>query len=444
VWGQPLIAAKVGGINLLIFATRHNTLYAYNADLPGSSPVWKSNFGATMTTTNPNLGTGELGCVGTPVIDESNSKIYVVCAGPGSGPSATYTLWQLSLTTGATLNSTIITGSVSGTGDLGQTPADTVIGGNLVFYPALEMQRPALLLSSSRVYVAFGSFDDTRPWHGWVMAYSTTDLSQSSVYCATPNSFGGSFWQAGGGLSADGFGNIYGITSNGNSVTGVGDMSQRYVKFDSNLRLSSSFLDPHVTENDPQDKDFGSGRALLIPGGFVVSAGKDSALWLLRASDMGFLQGFYLVDGGYAHFGGQTYINGAEYITLSSGPIYRMAFNGSTFGSSTISSSTFGYPGAQLSSSSNGANNTIVWALTREALSGGKHPVKLRAFHGTTLAELYQSSGFGDSAKFSAPTVANGKVYAGTLDGFVAVFGLIQPGLSVIGKVAFSGKVSVQ
>jgi outer membrane protein assembly factor BamB len=189
----------------------------------------------------------------------------------------------------------------------------------------------------------------------------------------------------------------------------------------------TSFLDPRSGQNDVDDKDFGSGRVLLIPGvDRVVSAGKDSALWLLTSS-MGFVQGFNLVYGGSGHFGGQTYINGAEYIGLRSGPINRLAFDGEKFPTDPIvTAASFDFPGAQLSSSSNGPSETIVWALTREASTlDGKRPVKLRAFRGTTLAELYQSDSFGDTAKFSAPTVANGKVYAGTLDGFVAVFGLL-------------------
>lgn len=445
IWGQPLIATNVGGINLLIFANQHNSIYAYNADAPNSAPVWKTNFGATVSITNPNLGNGELGCVGAPVIDEANSKVYVVCAGSGSDLSATYVLRQLSLTTGAVLQSVTITGQVTGTGDVGQTPPDTVSGGNVVFYPAFAMQRPALLLVNSKVYVGFGSYDDVRPWHGWIMSYNIADLTQANVFCASPNSFGGSFWQAGGGLSADASGHVFGITSNGNSATGVGDLSQRFMEFDSSLNVLNSLLDFNAVTNDAQDKDFGSGRLLLIPGANrAVSAGKDSRLYLTDLS-MSHIQNFVLVNGGAAHFGGQTYINGALYIGLSGGPINKFAFDGSTLNTNaTLSAATFAYPGAQLSSSSNGASNTIVWAVKRGALVGGINPATLLAYDGGTMALLYTSGSLGNTTKYIAPTVANGKVYVGTQDSGVAVLGLLAPKSSVIsGRTTVSGK-SVQ
>ncbi len=446
VWSQPLIAAGVGGVDLLIFCTRHNSCYAYDANYPGTSPIWRVNFGPTLTTSNPDIGAGELGCLSTPVVDQSASKVYVVCAGPGSGLSATYVLRQLSLTSGAVLQSVTITGQVPGIGDVGAIPADTTSGSDLVFYPAFEMQRPALLDVGGNIYIGFGSFDDTQPWHGWAFSYDKATLTRQAVYCSTPNSFGGAFWHAGGGLSSDGT-NIYGISSNGASATGAGDMSQRYLKFTSTLTVSSSFLDPNATVNDATDKDFGAGRPLLIPGTspqLLVSAGKDSTLYLVDTATMLAPQGFILVNGGSAHFGGQTYINGADYMTLSGSPIYRFAFNGTTFNPSpTLSSSSFSFPGAQLSGSSNGASDTIVWATTRGALAAGKRPVTLRAFHGTTLAEIYTSAAFGNTTKFSPPTVANGKVYVSTLDVGVQAFGLL-PVVSVGGNSLLGGSSTVK
>jgi hypothetical protein len=85
------------------------------------------------------------------------------------------------------------------------------------------------------------------------------------------------------------------------------------------------------------------------------------------------------------------------------------------------------YPGATLGLSSNGSTNGILWAIQRRGLdpSGGGTvaPGTLHAFDGSNIAiELYnsdQAPGNRDTldytAKWSAPLVANGKVYVASL-----------------------------
>ena len=95
---------------------------------------------------------------------------------------------------------------------------------------------------------------------------------------------------------------------------------------------------------------------------------------------------------------------------------------------SSKSATTFGYPGATPSISSNGTSNGIVWAV--ESSTGST--AILHAYDATDLAkELYnsaQASGnrdsFGTGNKFITPMIINGKVYVGTPSG-VAIFGLL-------------------
>jgi hypothetical protein len=95
---------------------------------------------------------------------------------------------------------------------------------------------------------------------------------------------------------------------------------------------------------------------------------------------------------------------------------------------SSKSATTFGYPGATPSISSNGTSNAIVWAVDS---STGSTAV-LHAYDATNLTkEIYnstQASGsrdsFGTGNKFITPMIINGKVYVGTPSG-VAVFGLL-------------------
>ena len=91
-------------------------------------------------------------------------------------------------------------------------------------------------------------------------------------------------------------------------------------------------------------------------------------------------------------------------------------------------------PGAMLSVSANGraAGTGIIWAS--HSFSGNANqqvrPGILRAFDAETLAELWNSQqdpardDCGKFAKFSYPTVANGKVYLASFSHQLCVYGL--------------------
>ena len=94
---------------------------------------------------------------------------------------------------------------------------------------------------------------------------------------------------------------------------------------------------------------------------------------------------------------------------------------------SSRSSHSFPYPGATPSISANGTSNAILWAAEND------DPAVLHAYDATNLAtELYNSAQAPDARdelsegnKFIVPTVVNGKVYVGTING-VGVFGLLK------------------
>jgi hypothetical protein len=88
--------------------------------------------------------------------------------------------------------------------------------------------------------------------------------------------------------------------------------------------------------------------------------------------------------------------------------------------------------GASPAISSNGSTAGIVWALDTSGYVTSS-PAVLHAYDATNLAnELYVSpsstggpaSAAGPAVKFAVPTVANGKVYIGTLNE-LSVFGLV-------------------
>ena len=113
-------------------------------------------------------------------------------------------------------------------------------------------------------------------------------------------------------------------------------------------------------------------------------------------------------------------------------PSFRLS--GSTFGATAVAESTLThpFPGGVLAVSSNGSTQGILWATTpdgptNDSVSTGE----LRAFDPLTLSELWDSNlnsardALGNFAKFSAPTVFNGKVYVATFSNQVVVYGLL-------------------
>jgi hypothetical protein len=186
VFAQPIYVEKITTSgqthNLVIIATLNNSVFAFDADAPGSAPVWSNLAFATAFSGYPIVGaalySSPIGCLSTPVADIPNSKLYVVCdTVVGSTPN--WIIRQLDLTTGATLITTTISGQVTGTGDPGG--GDTTSGPNLLFFPKQEFQRTGLTLANGNVYIGFSSPSDVRPYHGWIMAYSTSTLTQTAI-----------------------------------------------------------------------------------------------------------------------------------------------------------------------------------------------------------------------------------------------------------------------
>ena len=143
--------------NVVLVATEHDSVYAFDADGRSSTPIWKDSFinPAAGVTPIPPAVTGEtgdipneIGITGTPVIDPSTNTIYVVAATKevnGGTTSYVNRLHALDLTTGAEKlgGPVVIQATVPGNG------VDSV-NGTISFNNITENQRPALLLAERR------------------------------------------------------------------------------------------------------------------------------------------------------------------------------------------------------------------------------------------------------------------------------------------------------
>lgn len=455
---QPLYLSKVtvqgGTHNLLIVATEHDSVYAFDAD--GGELLWHITTLKAGETTSDDRGcaqvTPEIGITSTPVIMRpagSNGVIYTVAMSKTSAGAYRQRLHALDAATGNELfNGPIdIAAKFPGVGDNSS-------GGFVVFDPGQYEERAGLLLSNGVIYMSWTSHCDIRPYTGWIMGYDAVKLSQKTILNLTPNGKEGSIWQAGAGPAADAFGNIFLLdangtfdaTLNGNGFPSTGDYGNAFLKLSTThgLAVADYFEMSNGQQESAEDKDLGSGGTLLLPDiwdssgnvwQLAAGAGKDSNLYLVNRNSMGKFDSIGnniyqeltgVLPGGIWSM--PAYFNNRLYYGPVGQPLLAFQFKNAKLMNAPVArtTNTFDYPGATPSISSNPqGSNAIVWAA--ENLN---HAV-LHAYNATTLVELYNSNQapggrdhFGSGNKFITPMIANGKVYVGTKTG-VGVFGLL-------------------
>ena len=456
---QPLYASSVavpsnGTHNLLIAATEHDSVYAFDADT--GATVWQKSMLKSGETTSDNRGCSqvvpEIGVTSTPVIDRTsgtNGVVYVVAMSKDGSGNYHQRLHALDLALGTELFSgpAEIQATYPGTGDNSN-------GTSVMFDPGQYEERAGLLLMNGVVYTGWASHCDIRPYTGWIIAYNESTLAQTSVLNVTPNGNEGAIWMSGAGLAADTSSNIYFLDANGDFDTTLnssgfpsnGDYGNAFMKIStsSGLAVADYFEMDNQSSENGSDTDLGSGGAMVLPDlndgaghtmHLAVGAGKDSNLYVVNRDSMGkFNAGnnnsIYQELAG-ALPGGvwamPTYFNNTVYYGSVGSPLQAFTITNAKLSTSAAAhtANSFGYPGATPSVSANGASNGIVWAVENNS------PAVLHAFDASTLNELYNSnqaaSGrdhFGNGNKFMVPTIVNGKVFVGTPNG-VAVFGLL-------------------
>lgn len=437
-FGQPLYIplVTVGGTahNLLIVATFNNTVYAFDADIPGSSPLWSTNFGSTWSTPFAVFYGTNIGITSTPVVDVAGGFVYVVT----SGGAPTYTLRKIAIATGTQTASVVISGT----------------SGGVTFTPIWQTQRTPLTLANGNVYVGFGAGNEPFTWYGWLFAYSTSSLSQVAVLNLAPG-IGGGVWEPGGGPAVDGSGNLYISTGNG-AWDGATNFSQSIVKLSPTLAILDWFTPSNESSTSAVDADIASGTVMLIPGTTLLTFGsKDGRGWVVDTANMGHLQGTgqapqvftvgsITAGAGTGIYGG-CFFGGVGYFPMAGLPTSAFSFSGSTYNTTAVASTSASFAQVTMAGSSNAGTNPILWMITVDSSPlVTKRAATLRAMNPSTLAEYWNSGTvIGNYAKFAAPTVANARVYVPTSDGTIVAFG-IPPSTNISGGVVFSGGVTIQ
>ena len=483
-YAQPLLVSNLtinGSVhNVLFAATENDSVYAFDADsYGGGTPLWQVSLlqsGETPMTDGPIQP--YQGITSTPVIDTSSNTVYVVSAQTLTSTGAsTFRLNALDITTGKQKfgGPATIQASVPGTNS-------TAING-VVRLDTSCIQRAALLLANSTVYIGFGSCHS-----GWLLAYGAQSLAQTGVFNAGPNSNGengypgvGGIWMGGGGPAADDSGNIY-VTTGDGPWDGLTAWGNSVLKFSNNglLHMLDYFTADDYRYMNCNDADLAAGGLLLIPGSTqALAGGKTGNLYLVNTTNLGHEQpndagatqtvpglltdlGFSPYsssctdspqDGGatwtadvnsYEIFATASYFNGSVYIGLTPPAavipvgIVQFQYAGTlTPGLMSAPAIQVGSNGTTAFISANGTANGILWIIDHGQPIQNQNPINpngaaptaatLRAYDaGNLSSELYNSginaadvAGYG--IKFTSPIVANGKVYIGTAHDLASV-----------------------
>jgi uncharacterized repeat protein (TIGR03806 family) len=429
VYAQPLVAkgvpAPTGGTShdLVIVATEHDSVYAFDAQTLDQAPVWRRNFIGendevpcsncktllTEDTHFPNVYP-EVGITATPVIDPATGVVYVIAQSKENG-TIHMKLHALSLSTGKELgNSPVeITGSAKG-----GTYAAGVDSGSIRFRPDMQLSRSGLVLNKGSLYFGMSSFNDAEPCHGWVFSYDATTLQQTGAFITTPNTGLGTTWMAGGAPGVDESGNLYFSTGNGQDPTFTGGPPNDFIHDvigDSIVKLApgnvkglgigsgtgfsvQDFFTPYNQQAlDDADVDLGSGGVLLLPDQqgphphVLVQSGKEGTIYVLDRDNLGKINATpgatsnsqivqELVhalpggaSGGPGNYSTPSYWNGHVYIAgsgdhLRSYPLVNGVLDAAHM---TQTREVIASRGSTLSISTDGGDDAILWAVDPSA-----------------------------------------------------------------------------
>ncbi|MBX5449830.1 hypothetical protein [Thermogemmatispora sp.] len=460
VYAQPLYVPSLsiqGRVRNVVFvATEHDSVYAFDADAtrPERALLWRTSFlgRGVQVPTNQDVACNdlvpEIGITGTPVIDAATRTLYVV-AFTKEGGRLVYRLHALDIATGQERQGSPVTiqASVRGSGAGSHR-------GLLAFDPRFQRQRAALVLANGQIYIAWGSFCDNMPYHGWIMSYQYTGSAfrQMAVFNDTPDGARAGIWGSGGALTADEHGFLYFTSGNGsfNLHLGGRNAGDSVGKLSPDLRLVDYFTPFNERCLDDADADLGSAAPLLLPTvGELIASGKEGRIYVLARNRLGHYhtlpdacnhQGRSDVDqivqefppttiGGL--FSTPAYWRGpdGEYVYFASvnRPVVAYRLVNGRLSSRPVSATPeeLPFPGANVvvTSSGNRAGTGILWLVDPRGV--------LRAYDASNLAhELYSSDQSPERdalpgyVKFSVPTVADGRVFVPSGKALV-IYGLL-------------------
>jgi hypothetical protein len=335
-YAQPLIVTQAAIVNrttpvdVVIVATEHNSVYAFDSNDTSADPpagettkaLWKTGTGspglgtpADSLTLSRDLGEGtgcvdlttEIGITGTPVIKLTQTTspkqgvIFVASKSSTGSKQYSYTLVALNLADGKPLGSGVaIAGGVPGP------------NGTISFDPFHQLNRPALLLDGNTLYIAFGGHCDVGDYRGWLFAYDVTDPSnpkQIDAFSSTVTTRAnendlngrGGIWMSGSGpVAVDG--GVFFTTGDGTynvAKPSAREVANSVVKTSlvaGKIQIQDWFAPLNAQNPNNQngfdmkafDLDLGSAGPVPIPNShLLIAGGKEGRWYLIDRSSMG-------------------------------------------------------------------------------------------------------------------------------------------------------------
>jgi uncharacterized protein (TIGR03437 family) len=457
--GQPLYVQNIKMLdgnfhNVVYVATHHNNVYAFDADAQ-RAPLWQINLGPSVPGTDFNVADlTEIGILSTPVIDSTTNTLYVVAYTKESGEHI-YRLHALDITSGQEKFGApvVISASVPG-----NSPFDGK-NGQVPFTTSDQLQRASLVLLNNVVYLGFGSQNDISPWHGWLLGYNAPNVQQQvSAYNTSPGGWGGAIWQGGRAPAVDANGNIYFATGNG-TFDGKVDYAESVIKLATNSGVTAMadwFTPDNYKNLTDLDNDLGSCGPILTSNGWLIAGGKEGVVYLIDQNNLGhtvsgngqILQSFQAIGFGIYNMAFWDRRGGAIlYVRADADVPKAFQIVNNRFQTTPVSQGTtkaaLPYDGMAISADGSASYSGILW-LTSTTNGNEDGAGTLHAYNALDLStELWNSDmnsardGLGMLAKFSAPTIANGKVYVATFSGSLMVYGVISE-KALIGQVVNS------
>ena len=466
VYGQPLIVPNVsipgkGTHDIVYVVTEHDSVYAYDADTKVNIPYWQTSFinlpntntiptGAGTILPNNNI-TPEVGITCTPVIDLVLQTLFVEARTKvisGGVTNYYHMLHALDITTGlersnspANIAATNYPGVGGPNGTIsGVTVPDSDGAGHVLWNELQEQNRSGLLLLNGQVYISYAQPGDIIPWHGWLFSYNETNLTQTSVINVTPNGGAGGFWMGGGAPAADTNGFIYANTGNGDFNAASNNYGDSYVKFSTTngiLQVVDYFTPFNQSYLQSQDLDVSSSGMLLLPDAvgngthrhLMFGGSKNNTEFLIDRDNLGHISASsdQIVQAisnsapnakaANMNFASPAYFNGSIYVAANGLGVKAYAITNAAINTNATSTSIATFSkSATPTIAANGTSNGIVWMLNIDGF--GNSAAVLYALNATNLSQqLYSSAQFssrdaaGIAVHFTAPSVANGKVY---------------------------------
>jgi hypothetical protein len=254
----------------------------------GSNPnvvAIDENTGLTVWTAH--VTTGGDGIRGTPVIDPTSRRLFVVT---GNNPHLVHAL-------------SVDTGAETTTGGWPVTLSNATLSySGATFDSGAQNQHGALLLLNDVLYIPFGGqYGDGGTYLGWIVAVDTTDPTKVAGW-ATQSSRSG-IWGSGG-LASDGTTSVFGVTGDTTSTARNVSDSQEVVRVTGMAAFTRSaenvFVPTEWTgwDRPAGDLDYGASTPAYVP----LPAGSTPAALLVSPAKAGrlfFLDGTNLSSGTY-------------------------------------------------------------------------------------------------------------------------------------------------